>query len=123
MTIFYFTSTGNCLAAAKKIGGNGAALISIPQIIDSGPLAYEDDVIGIIFPIYGWSMPKMCRKFLAKAKLTADYTFAIGTYGNMSGACMRNTQLFAAEHGNRIDYAESLLGRVATTQKRQDVVN
>lgn len=35
MTIFYFTSTGNCLAVAKSIASseNVATLISIPQVI------------------------------------------------------------------------------------------
>jgi ferredoxin len=109
MTIFYFTSTGNSLAVAKRIGGEAATLISIPQIIDAPTLEYSDDVIGLVFPIYGFGMPKMCRKFLAKAKLIADYVFAIGTYGNLPGACMRNVQIYATEFGNRIDYAESLL--------------
>lgn len=109
MTIFYFTSTGNCLAVAKKIGGKDANLIAIPQIINRPALEFQDEVIGIIFPIYGFSMPKICRRFFLKAKLTADYIFAIGTYGNLPGACMRNAQLYAAEQGNRIDYAESLL--------------
>ena len=141
MTIFYFTSTGNSLAVAKRIGGEGAALVSIPQIIDRNRVKYadarfesddgstadsarlfaegekfraptreyKDDVIGLIFPIYGFAMPKMCRRFIAEKKLTADYIFAVGTYGNSPGACMRNTQRKAAEHGIRIDYAESLL--------------
>ena len=70
MTIFYFTSTGNCLSVAKRIGGT---LISIPQVINNDELEYSDDVIGIVFPVYGFFIPKMVRAFLAKAKLSADY--------------------------------------------------
>ncbi len=106
MTIFYFTSTGNCLAVAKKIGGN---LVSIPQVIDMPDLHYKDDVIGLIFPIYGFGMPKMVRQFLTIASWEADYSFAIGAYGNLPGAAMMNVQKFAAKHGQRFDYAESLL--------------
>ncbi|MDR1539867.1 MAG: EFR1 family ferrodoxin [Clostridiales bacterium] len=106
MTIFYFTSTGNSLAVAKRIGGN---LISIPQIISDLKPEYKDDAIGVVFPVYGFFIPKMARRFLAETKLSANYTFAIGTYGNMPGACMRNVQKYALDHGNRIDYAESLL--------------
>jgi ferredoxin len=109
MTIFFFTSTGNSLAVAKRIGGEDAKLVSIPQIIDEPTIEHSDEVIGIVFPIYGFAMPKMCRLFIAKAKLTADYIFTIGTYGNMPGACMRNMQRSAAGHGIRIDYANSLL--------------
>lgn len=106
MTIFYFTATGNSLAVAKRIGGK---LISIPQVIDSEDIHYKDDVIGVIFPVYSLAPPKMVQLFLEKVKFEADYTFAIGTYGNMSGACMRNVQKLAEKNGYRFDYANSLL--------------
>ena len=106
MTIFYFTSTGNCLAVAKKLGGQ---LVSIPQAIHSSELFYQDDVIGLVFPIYGFGMPRMVRQFLANVSWKAGYSFAIGTYGNLPGAAMMNVQKFAIKHGQRFDYAESLL--------------
>jgi uncharacterized Fe-S center protein len=106
MTIFYFTSTGNCLAVAKRIGGT---LVSIPQVVDSSELHYKDDVIGIVFPIYGFKTPKMVAKFLDRVKIEADYTFVIGTYGNMSGAAMMNLQKQAIKNGYRFDYANHLL--------------
>jgi ferredoxin len=135
MTIFYFTSTGNCLAAAKKIGGekanrisipqvvNGADLsfearkvggekaniISIPQVVNSADLSFCDEVIGVVFPIYGFGLPKMVKKFLETAKFNADYMFAVGTYGNLAGACMYNVQKLAKERGYKFDYAKSLL--------------
>ncbi len=105
MTIFYFTSTGNCLAVAKKIGGK---LVSIPQVIDSPDLHFKDDVIGLIFPVYGFGMPKMVRKFLGKATWEAGYSFAIGTYGNLPGAAMTDVQKFAKNRGQHFDYAASL---------------
>ena len=49
MTILYLTATGNCLYAAKKIGGT---LISIPQALKSASLVFEDSAIGIVFPIF-----------------------------------------------------------------------
>lgn len=106
MIIFYYTSTGNSLAVAKRIGGN---LISIPQVIDSENLQYRDDAIGLIFPIYGLRAPNMVHQFLDKVKLEADYTFAIGTYGNLPGAAMLNVQKLARERGFRFDYAAQLL--------------
>ena len=106
MTIFYFTSTGNCLSVAKKIGGT---LVSIPQIFNRLQPEYRDDKIGVIFPIYGFGTPKMVEKFLIEVKLIAKYTFIIGTYGNLPGAAMLNVQKLANLHGYKFDYAESLL--------------
>lgn len=102
MTVFYFTSTGNSLAVAKRIGGT---LISIPQVIDAQDTHYKDDVIGVIFPVFSNAPPRMVRRFLDKVCLEADYLFAIGTYGNLPGACMYNVQKQAAKNGYRFDYA------------------
>ena len=99
MTIFYFTSTGNCLSVAKKIGSGNAKLISIPQVIGKPDLSFADDVIGVIFPIYGFGLPKMVKSFLETAKLQGSYMFSIGTYGNLPGACMMNVQKLARQHG------------------------
>lgn len=109
MTVFYFTSTGNCLAVAKKIGNGNAKLLSIPQVIGKPGLSFADDVIGVVFPIYGFGLPKMVKKFLETAKLQGSFMFAIGTYGNLPGACMLNVQRLAERHGYKFDYAESLL--------------
>ena len=107
MTIFYFTSTGNSLSVAKRIGGN---LISIPQIVDSENLQFKDDVIGVIFPIYAFAPPKMVQRFLNKAKVEADYVFAIGTCGNMTGACMLNLQKrFSFDYVNHLPMVDNYL--------------
>lgn len=106
MIIFYFTSTGNSLAVAKRIGGN---LISIPQLMHLQNLKYKDDAIGIVFPIYSLEPPKMVSQFLEKVKLEADYIFAIGTYGKLSGAAMFNLQKQAEKIGFGFDYTASLL--------------
>jgi ferredoxin len=106
MIVFYFTSTGNSLAVAKRIGGD---LISIPQVIDGSDTHYKDEAIGVIFPVYSGAPPRMVRQFLDKAIFEADYLFAIGTYGNMPGACMYNLQKGAEKRGYRFDYLNSLL--------------
>ena len=55
--IFYFTATGNSLYVAKKLAqaqNESFELISIPQEMDrSEALVYEDDAIGVVYPIYG----------------------------------------------------------------------
>jgi flavodoxin len=69
VTIFCFTSTGNSLAVAKRIGGN---LVSIPQIIDRLQPEDSDDLIGVVFPIYGFGLPKMVARFLRSTKLSGQ---------------------------------------------------
>ncbi len=78
MKILYFTATGNSLYAARQIGGEQ---LSIPQIIKEGNYEVKDDAVGIVFPVYCGNIPKMVRRFLAKATIRTDYLFFICTYG------------------------------------------
>lgn len=106
MTIFYFTASGNSLAVAKKIGGN---LKSIPQEMKLENLSYEDDVIGIVFPVYVNQPPRMVQEFIAKAKMKADYLFAIGTYGMLSGNPFKYVQKAAKTNGYQFNYTNCIL--------------
>ncbi|MBO7393581.1 MAG: EFR1 family ferrodoxin [Abditibacteriota bacterium] len=98
MKTFYFTATGNSLAAAKRIGGE---LISIAKADEK---VYRDDAIGIVFPTYGFSVPKVVRRFLAETTLEADYLFAVATYGSTGGAVTRDVRRLLD-----FDYVNSIL--------------
>ena len=105
MIVFYFTGTGNSLAVAKHIGGD---LISIANVADLKNQSYEDDVIGIVFPIHWLTVPKIVRRFLGNVQFKANYTFAIGTCGNMPGAAMKSAQKLAQANGNSFNYTNYL---------------
>lgn len=83
--IFYFTGTGNCLHVARELAageGEGAQPVSIPQQMRrEGELAYADDAIGIVFPLYGHLMPAMVREFIHRASFDTPYFYLIETYG------------------------------------------
>ncbi len=79
--ILYFTGTGNCLYIARQFAGENTELLSIPQMVKHGKYDFEADEIGIVYPIYGHMPPYMVRQFIQKAKLKAEYKFAVLTYG------------------------------------------
>ncbi len=107
MKIFYFTGTGNSLAVAKKFNGE---LISIPQVVKGkNTLVYQDEAIGIVFPLYCLNPPKMVREFLSRAKLQTEYLFAVATYGNLAGASMQALQKAVKSYGYQFDYMNTLL--------------
>lgn len=107
MKIFYFTATGNSLYIARKFVG--AELYSIPQVLRGEEREFADDKIGIVFPVYGFAIPRSVRDFITNVKLKSDYVFAIGTYGNMPGNSCGWLETFAQKHGLRIDYANHIL--------------
>lgn len=106
MTIFYFTSTGNCLEVAKKIGGK---LISIPSVLKGNCFDFEDDAIGIISPVYGGGLPAAVVDFLAKINIKTNYLFGILTYGAMNLCGNEILQLISLKHNLKFNYINSLI--------------
>jgi Pyruvate/2-oxoacid:ferredoxin oxidoreductase delta subunit len=106
MKIFYFTATGNSLYVAKKFG---AELYSIPKVLKSNELSYEDEKIGIIFPCYALTAPNIVREFMDKVTLKSPYIFAILTYGNMVANGAAWFTQYAKKNNITIHYANSLL--------------
>jgi NAD-dependent dihydropyrimidine dehydrogenase PreA subunit/protein involved in ribonucleotide reduction len=86
MIIFYFTSTGNNLYIAKKLGGQS---YSIPNLLKKGDkLEFSDETIGIVFPCYYLGVPQMIKEFLQRVTLKSDYIFAIMSFGNYAGGAL-----------------------------------
>jgi ferredoxin len=53
----------------------------------------EVDAVGIIFPVYGWGMPKIVRDFVDKLQnLDGKYVFAVCTYGGTLFASLKTIQ-------------------------------
>jgi ferredoxin len=106
MTIFYFTSPGNCLAVAKALGGN---LYSIPQMKKAGTLFCQDDAIGLVSPIYGFGLPGNVREFLDRVNWHSSYIFAVLTYGNLVGAALLDLKKTGSKLGIDFAYIEKIL--------------
>lgn len=101
MKILYFTATGNSLYVAKALGGEA---LSIPQMIKEDRYEFTDDKIGIVFPLYSWSMPPYVVEFIQKAKFHCDYLFGIATYGIYSAGVANHVLSIGEEVGHIFDY-------------------
>ena len=104
--VFYFTGTGNCLYVARQLSEN---TISIPQAMFHNQLSYDAEEIGFVYPVYGMMPPNMVRQFIQKAKLKADYFFAVATYGNKQGNAVNIWNDIAKAAGYSFDYIATLL--------------
>ena len=107
--IFYFTGTGNCLYVARQLADDNTELLSIPQLMKQKELNFEADEIGLVYPIYGQMPPYMVRQFLKKAKLKADYTFAILTFGARKCNAVEILDDITRKAGYRFDYISTLI--------------
>lgn len=88
--IYYFTGTGNSLAAAKKIAQSLGETEIVPIAAFrsiAGEIRPAADRIGIVCPVYFSGLPAMVTEFVERLDLTAaDYVFAVVTHGGGGGA-------------------------------------
>ena len=104
--VFYFTATGNSLHVAKQLD---AAPVSIPLAIHGDDLTFQDDVIGIVCPIFGHEAPPMVKEFLKKGTFRTDYFYMILTYGFDQTDAPEYTARLAEAAGIFVDYIASIL--------------
>jgi len=87
--IYYFTGTGNSLAAAKKIAAvlGNTDLIAIASLDPSEQAVVPSaDRVGIVCPVYFTGLPVMVASFARRLDLSrAGYVFAILTNGGGGG--------------------------------------
>lgn len=108
--IFYFTATGNCLYAARELAGEGERVLSIPaETRRAGDLAYADDAVGIVYPVYGHMMPAMVRRFVERASFDTPYLYFVCTYGNRHANAVEICRQTARAAGLEPAYISTLL--------------
>jgi ferredoxin len=87
--IYYFTGTGNSLAAARKIaeGLGDADLVPIASLMNTeGDILTTADRVGIVCPVYFSGLPVMVAEFAGRLDLSrSTYTFAVVTLGGSGG--------------------------------------
>jgi len=88
--LYYFTGTGNSLAAAEGLcrGLGDCHPVSIASVRE--PLATirpEADRVGIITPVYFFGLPSLVAVFAGRLDLSrAGYVFAVATMGGSGGS-------------------------------------
>lgn len=107
MKILYFTSTGNNLYIAQNLGGE---LLSIPQLVNDNVFDIEDDAVGIVFPVYYATSPKMLREYLKKVNIKTNYLFLIASYGSDGDQnALRIMTKTLEKRGMAVNYTNSVL--------------
>ena len=97
--IYYFTGTGNSLAAAKTIAGvlKDCELVPIASFADTpGKIVPAADRVGIVCPVYDAGIPVIVKEFAERLGIGAvPYAFGIVTMGGtgVSALHMLNTIL------------------------------
>ncbi|WP_041139826.1 EFR1 family ferrodoxin [Beduini massiliensis] len=103
--IFYFSATGNCLHISQQLDSHSQ---SIPQVLKTEDLEFEDETIGIVTPVYAGKMPHIVRRFIEKATFKTNYFYIISTYGMNDSVASEWASQFCKEQGIKVNYANTL---------------
>lgn len=107
--VLYFTGTGNCLYVARQLAGKEGEILSIPQLMRKKQFEIEADEIGLVYPIYDHMPPYMVREFIKKARLKAEYKFAVLTYGMLKCNSVEIWDGISRKAGNAFDYIGTIV--------------
>ena len=102
--IFYFTGTGNSLAAARSIaeGLGDSELVSIAEVFNK-KVDTSASRIGFVFPVYAWSIPCMVADFVRKLDLKKEqYIFAVAACAGTAGSTTLHLQKILKERGGEL---------------------
>lgn len=103
--IYYFTGTGNSLAAAKTIGARlgDCQLVSIPSLAGSpAEIVPDADRVGIISPVYDLGLPSIVAAFAERLDIrNCGYCFVVLTMGGMGGSALHQMDSILQKHGGR----------------------
>lgn len=105
MKTLFFSSTGNCLYVAKRLGGEA---IPMAPLFEEETCLVRDDVVGVVLPVYGLCVPPIIADFLQRLQVECGYLFAIATYGFFPGAVCSQLHQMRLVHGRAFDYVNRL---------------
>ena len=98
--IFYFSGTGNTKWAASKLAAaTREDLISIAPYMRADDSSHnlaepfilkENERLGFVFPVHGWRVPKLVRKFISKMKILREPSDATGGNKAKADDCLKN---------------------------------
>lgn len=87
--IFYFSGTGNSLAAAKRLLLPGEQLVNMADAWKKSEFSYklnDNERCGFVFPVYCFTLSDVVLRFVRKLELKGQgYVFAVITCGGNIG--------------------------------------
>ncbi|MCM1318045.1 MAG: EFR1 family ferrodoxin [Bacteroides sp.] len=107
--IFYFSGTGNSLMTARRIaaaiGGECADIAGIVGGTTPMPSPAPGEPVGLVCPVYFFVLPDIVERFISMLSPlgSGSYTFAVVTYGTMTGMATAEMRRLFAGRGIALD--------------------
>lgn len=133
--IYYFTGTGNSLAAARTIAAalGDCELVPIASLQNTpGEITPAADRVGIICPVYDAGLPLIVAEFAGRLDLSrSGYTFAVVTLGGIGVSALHQLNgIITKKQGSTLDAAFAVpmpgnfppVGKIAPREKQDRIL-
>ena len=100
--ILYFSATGNCKYVAERIAAEFDDTAVSIEVSNGQVNLSEDEMLGIVTPVYNWELPITTREFLQNLQVTGastPYMFIVTTYGTTAGCTFVDAKKILASKG------------------------
>jgi ferredoxin/protein involved in ribonucleotide reduction len=108
--IYYFSGTGNTLAAAKRLSllldgevFNIAGCMQMPEYT-----AFAAERIVLMFPAYAYGVPFIVRRFVQRFRFDSPYIAALVTYGSAPGGALAEIAAVMKKQGRRLSFVSGI---------------
>lgn len=107
--ILWYSGCGNSRFVADSLSRelNDDNMVFIPEAArNNTPLQFQnDEILGIVFPVYSWSVPRLVSEFLRTATVKGKpaYIFAACTCGDETGLTEKHLKKDLAKQGLTLD--------------------
>ena len=107
--ILWYSGCGNSRFVADTLSLELADdnMVFIPEAARQGAVLEfrPDDILGIVFPVYSWSVPKLVSEFLRTVTIKGKpaYIFAAVTCGDETGLTIKHLKKDLARRGLELD--------------------
>jgi NAD-dependent dihydropyrimidine dehydrogenase PreA subunit len=104
--IYYFSGTGNSLHVARELQARipQTRLVPIVSLLHRDAVTASAETVGLVFPQYASSTPKVVDRFIGKLDLAAArYIFAVATRGGTTCYAFQQVDKLLKRKGRRLD--------------------
>ena len=108
--IFYLSGSGNSLYAAQQIAEKleECRLETIGSYLRK-PYTVEDELVGIVSPVYCFALPPVVAQFLEKLNAKPNYCFGVVTMGGNQGRALKQMSEALSAKGVTLNYAQTVI--------------
>lgn len=110
-SIYFFSGSGNSFFTARALAGEFQTdLFNMTKYLKEETVDVEGNDVGLVFPIYGGSLPKIVKEFVGKiSDKSQKQFFAVCTCAIGPGHSMLHLDKILKAGGSRLSYGFSIL--------------